>query len=317
MLYNLPCVVAAGGNTGFGNCNFNLKNAKGIILLPAGTKIPQTKLATFVTELQALLVADNITRRAQMVKNFRGAEAANIDVTTATWGDGTEVDVQDERIGRTYQMESLCASKGLSKLNGKHAQYEALMVFDGNIGVGAPTTTETGEAAVKGFELSRIRASQYAEAMNDTQAQFTFTVVHANPEEWRTLIAFKPEDGLLISSETEPMADVNLTYFPSTPLVPGTYAVEATTACGQVNVASLYPTEIIDNTLWAASNQDGTDIPITGVIVDTSGKIVFSLTTTAPGFTAATLITIKGTAPSIWATEGLEKMEAGSVKIKK
>lgn len=314
MLYNLPCVVAVGGNTGFGNCNYNLKNAKGVVLVPTGTKIAQSKMVTFVTELKALLKKDQLAQRAQIVKNFKGAEAANIDASTATWGDGTEVTVRDERIGRTYQMESLCANQGLSKLNDRHAQYEAFMVFDGNVVTGAQTTMENGEPAVKGFKLSKIWTTQYAEAINDTQAQFTFTIVHDEPSEWRNLVAFKPEDGNVISSDNEPMADVQLVYYPTTPLVSGTYNVGATTACGQVNLTDMYATEIVELGLWKATNQAGTTIPVTAVTVQ-GGKLKFVLDTTAPGFTAATIITIAGTAPSVWETEGLEMMEAGSVKI--
>jgi hypothetical protein len=315
-LYNLPCIVGVGGNTNFGNCNFNLSNAQANILVPAGTKIPVSQLPTFVAYAQLQMRVDNPALRYQIIKGIKGVEKANIDAANATWGDGTEVETRAERVGRNYQMEGLCANQGLSAYIGKHAQYDVIPIFKGNVAVGTKATMPDGEPAVSGHSLAKITVTQYDEVINETQAMFLFGLQYADPEQWRNMLVFKPADGNMYK-DLESLQTVDLTWVKNSPQVAGVYQVRATTACGQINMGELYSTELIAPALWSVKNQLGTTVPIETLTLNGLQNFSFTLDDASPAYVAGTHFTITGVAPSALAAADVEWYEFGKVVIPK
>lgn len=313
-LNNISCVVGVGGNTNIGNCNQDLKDVIAYILTPKGTKFTGTQMAAFNATIAALMHNDNPVARAQMVTGFMGAEKANIEATTFTWGNGTTTTTGDERIGRNYQMKGFCLNDVLGNMNGMSDSYEAWPIFRDNIVVGTKTTMADGAEGVKGYSLSDLFSTQYDEAMNDTPGQFIFRVIHADGSEWRNRVAFRPEDGdikALIGMQT-----VTLTERVRTPHVAGTYEVMARTGCGSINFVDVFGTEMLVPTLWRVTNNLGNVVEIDGITVSGSNFQV-SLDTADANYIAGTDFYIQFALPSVLAAADIEWYESTRVKVKK
>src|SRR5690606_9308136 len=141
--FNISCVIAGGANTGLGGCKYDLKNAMGYLFMPHGTKIPATELPELVSYLRTQLKTDSYLDRILLVKDIEGAELANIDAVTGTYGYGKEVIGRPVLVGRNYTFHGVCPNQILTKaLNNKEGMYDAVPIFDDN--VLAFTATELG-----------------------------------------------------------------------------------------------------------------------------------------------------------------------------
>lgn len=316
-LIGLPCISAAGGNMGFGNCKKDLKNAKGFLLSPAGTTIPVSELPTFIADVLVNLRKDDKYARWQMVTGIKGVTKANVEAATATWGDGSTEETRSERIGRTYDFKNVCAFIGVSTLRGKEAQYDIWPIYDGNEVQGTQATMPDGEPAVSGFTLDNITVPLYTEAINETQAMWQFGFQLASGDEWRNMVIMQPEDGNLLKS-LESMQTIELQWLKNTPQVTGTYQVAARTSCGSVNMGEVFATELADSSLWLVTNPvTGNAITVSGVTVNGLGNFVLALLTTDPDFTAATKLKVTLVAPSVLAAADIAWYEGTSIIIPK
>lgn len=314
-IINMPCIETTGGNTNVGNCVVNLNAPKGSLLVPRGTTFTRAELVAFIAKAETLLHKDNAFERAHLVKGYKGAEKANVEAGSATWGDGSTVVTSDERVGRTYQMEGVCGSNRLATLNGKHNLYDEIRIFDGNVAVVTKVQQGDGSYIFKGFALSEIYAGQYDEILNQTQAQFPFRLVHELGDEWRNKVAFKPNDGTLLNMVGMQTAELEL--IPNTPQVAGTYSILVTSSCGSVNLADMFATELVDPTLWIVKNQLGAVVPVDSITVLPSGYFSLVLDDEDAAYTAATKFTVTLAKPSDLAAKEVKWFESTSITFPK
>ncbi len=315
-LYNLPCISAVGGNMGFGNCSFDLKNAKEFMITPAGTKVAASALTTFIATAQTNLRLDDKYQRWQKVTGIKGVAKANVEAATATWGDGTTQETRPERIGRTYDFKNLCAFLAVATLHGMDSMYDIWPIYDGNVIQGTKTTMSDSEPGVKGFSLATIRVLKYTEAINETQAMWQFNFELAEATEWDNMVIIQPEDGTLKSLES--MQTISLEWVKVTPPVAGSYHVKATASCGRVNMAEVFATELADAALWKVTNATtGAAITVEGVTISGLGNFVLALDDTDTDFTGATKLKITMVAPSLLDAADVSWYEATVIVIPK
>lgn len=302
---------------GFGNCSKDLKNAKGFLLSPAGTKVPVSELDTFIADTLVKLRSDDRYARWQLITGIKGVTKANIEAATATWGDGTTEETRSERIGRTFDFKNLCAYLGVTTLRGKEDLYDIWPIYDGNDVQGTKATMADGEAAVSGFDIATFLCLLYTEAINETQAMWQLTVQLASGDEWRNMVVFSPEDGNALK-DLASLQTIELEYRKVTPIVAGSYHVRATSSCGSVNMAEIYGTELADAALWVVTNATtGNAITVTGVTVSGAGNFVLALDVADLDFTAATKLKITMVPPSELNTAEVSWYEATSIVIPK
>lgn len=319
MFENLECGNNLLKNTNFGSCARNLKNAKALLFLPAGTKIPVSKLPTFIADTLVLLRADNKATRAQYITGIKGVTKANIANATQQWGDGTTVDTREERPGRTYQMDNLCAFKGLSTYNGRHDDYDVLIINSDGVVMGTHSVIDlTREAAVSGFDLARIFTTQYDETINETQAMFEFMIELADGAEWRNMVPFMPTDGNALKSLSG-LQTVELEWVKPTTVVAGTYYLRAKASCGGVNMAALYMTELSAPGLWKFTNP--LTVPETVItpaaVTCVNGLVKVDFTVGDANFVAATQIKASLALPSVLTAAMVSYYESDTVTFLK
>lgn len=313
--YDFGCTNTGAGNAGIGNCNIDLKNVRGAILLPKGTSFKESDMPAFLATLKTLATADNWAARIQIVKKFEGVEASNVDANEQNYGYGRTVIVEEEKMGRTYTLTGKCLQRALrNSVNDKHNSFDIMFIHDDNI-INGTAYIENGEVMIKGFALDLLRVGPYNETQGDTLPMFTFRVQLANSDEWDNSYAIKVSDGNVMA-ELNSLIDLQLTYVPAIPVVPGTYSI-AVNDCSNSGVLDVYSTEIVEPTNWIAEN------PATGAAIDidsitiASDRLLFALDTADADFTSATRIRIKGAAVSVLSGNDIVGFEIGKVEFPK
>lgn len=309
--FNLSCIVAKCGNTGFGNCSLDLKNVKSGILVPKGTIFDASSLDTIVSQIQAMLVADNMANRAFMLPLIKGAEVANIDVELGTYSYGEEYEVNPAKVGRTYTFNGECQSKALAGFSNKASTFEWIPIFDGNIIAFAPTQDADEYPAVKGFAIQTLRVSPYQEVVASDVPMFTVTIVQEFPDEWNNRVTVKAIDGNLLT-DLKGVQDVKLMPVKSLSTVIGVYHLKAAT-CGGEDFVATYGNDITITELVATSDL-GANIPIISVTV-TNGLLVVTLDDSDPDFDNATSFTIEGASISDMEQAGIVGYEICPVRV--
>lgn len=316
MLYNVnfSCSTeGSGGNLGLGNCNLDLGNVIGVIFLPKGTVFTRSQIPTILTQMKTMASSDTWATRLQIAKDFMGAELANVDATTATYGYGTEVTTVEAKVGRTYTLRGKCASRVMSGIHNRASSYDVVFIHAGNI-LNFATTTKDGEDAVKGFSIDRLEVGLYNETIGDTLPSFTLTITLSNADEWRNSAPIKPAEGEVLG-ELNSIKSIGLSYMKANPVVAGTYRISLED-CSTSDIVSTYASDIVDITNWIAENADtGAALAISSISVQ-NGQLVFTITSDA-NFTAATRIRIRGAAISVLEANDIEGFEFGSVEFNK
>lgn len=311
--FNLSCVVAKCGNTGFGNCSLDLFNVKRGLFVPKGTKFDAQTLFSLVAQIQTMLTDDDVVSRAHVTPLIKGAEVANIEAATSEYSYGEVFEAMAARVGRTYTLSGECESKAFANFNNKQNSYDFIPIFDGNIVAFAPTTDTDGYPAVKGFALQTLNVSPYTEVISSEVPFFTITVVHALPEEWNNRVTVKATDGNLLL-DLKGLQDVKLMPLKSLNTVLGEYHFSAGT-CGSTNFLATYGSDLTITDIIATSDLGANIIVDSVSMVD--GNLKITLDDTDPDFTAATNIVIEGAAPSVLASNGIDGFEICPTTIPK
>lgn len=313
--YNFGCETSEGGNIGIGNCNRDLKNVKALIFVSKGTTFKVAQMSTIMSQLKALSNEDSWGKRLQILKDIKGAEIANVESQTQTYGYGDVEETEPEKIGRTYTLRGICGFKAVSTgIKDMHSAYDVLFVHDGNV-INGTKGSINGEAIMKGFTLSTLRVGAYSETIGTSSLpSYTVTVTLQSRDEWDRSYQVVPTDGDVMT-ELKSLINVTLDYYPASPVVVGTYSI-GLSDCSGANFTSLYASEIVDTDNWVVTNADtGAALAITSIAVS-GGRLTFTLTADA-ALTAATRIRISGAAISVLESNDIEGYELLSVEFPK
>lgn len=294
------------GNTGFGDCILIPDKIKGYFEVPKNFRITTANLAT----LQAILTtaAQNPSKalRVYPVHNFDGITDNSEDDVYQTTGYG---DQNFSREGKydwmfTYSEGGSCLHNALRKRPVKGIN--VIFYDDNNVLYGWEVNGEMAGIPLIIFKAQKMKINDGA---NSTQfmLKMMFDAIYLNEES----IYFKAD---FLLSEVQGLKDVELFEIAAQDTL-GTFKVGARTACSKTNLYDLYSTELADDSLWTATNEDGDAIAITSVTANAGIEgFIIVLDTDDPNYPATgDNVTFGLVAPIALQTAGIESVEAGTV----
>jgi hypothetical protein len=264
ILNKRDCAIA-GANTGYGDCFINLQNIVGGILVPTGRVYTEAELASADTLLAAIeadiLAAASL--RAYPMGTYVGITDNTEAPTRQTFGYGGIATVKEGFYNLSFQFieGGLCLSNSLRKFNSSN---KAVILWDNN-GVLAGWKVGTG---LKGIPLEMFYQS--AQKLNDG----------SNVTAYITDLVFqKPYLNELIGFVQMSIGDLNalrglqnIVLYETTGSNLPILKIKAKTGCNGFDLYDTYSSELADDALWTAVNDNGEPIAITSVVVDATLK---------------------------------------------
>lgn len=285
---NITC-FGGGGNTGLPTCDPKPELIKMAVLLNKGKRYTAAQINS-VTGILPLLIADakavNFAARIFPILEFQAMEVTSEDRVQQSGGYGTRRTVRRGKISWNFEMwGGKCLHTALMGFDDKAASYDVILVDENGVVIG----NEYSDGSFGGFTLSDLFIGDFVlpDGSNGTMWNVAFEL--SSSKQWNetakyigTNNAFEDLRGLR-----------NLELYNATAIVlpepaAGTFWIEITTDCGSVNLADVFPTELILAGNYTVKNAtDLTTIPVTSRAIDTfNGKkyVKFILDVTSPNW---------------------------------
>jgi hypothetical protein len=232
--------VGAGGNTGVGACFNNIKFIKAMISVPAGKKYPTTSIAAFKTAIEADILADISSQRAYPIQGLVKPTDSSVEPVFETFPDGSIANVNNGFYDWTFQFikGGLCLSIALQKANGMNRWVffidEQGRLYGVDAGVGYIQGVNPNLTYAPPFKLNTgTNVAVYA-----TRVNFSPEQLNVNAK----ILDFANDGGLQYLSSLNGLQDVKMTQGAARSA--GVMKVQASTACGTVDLHDLYATEL-------------------------------------------------------------------------
>lgn len=242
---NLSC-AGSNGNTGIQSCAWDPKNITGAILLPTGTAYDTAAVTTMYATLQAAAKADSPSDRIYPIGLFKSIEDKSTDVQIETDGYGGKSFVRDGDYDWMFEYKNgFCFYKALRTFHNKQQSFVVMFIDEVN-NVLWGTTDSNGDLTGFSLELLIVPNIKINTGSNATKYYIEFGL--SNPTELNDnsyIVQLAANQQL---TKLTGLLDTTLTATSSIDSTSGDVTVTLTSACGAVDLAELYPTELADIT---------------------------------------------------------------------
>lgn len=308
-------------NTGTGDCTFIPGFVKGWFRVGNNFKVDPTVAATpesLKAYMTSLILSDDPSQRIYPVKGIKSITDSSEDTTFQTFGDGTQVPVRDGFMNFTLQYVDggMCLHLALRSMNGTGGKY----VFwdQNNVLMGTGSTDADGVRSLVGAPALFYENKW---KLNDGSNVANFgSFFSIDPYYLNEALAFVPAGFNL--GELSGLQTMVLRQGSVAP-VGGVIRFKALAGCDYANQFSLYSDELIDETLYIATNKaTGAQIDITSVTATGSGatgEFILTLDSTDPDYPATTtaLIDIRLVGPTELAAADIVGFESNTLTVKR
>lgn len=264
ILNNIDCLTD-GANTGYGDCFLSLKNIVGGAIVPKNRVFTAEELEsaeTLLAAIQADIIAD-AAERIYPLATFEGLTDNTEAPTKQTLGYGRIAITREGNYDLSFQFVDggQCLSNSLRKFNKGN---RSVILWDAD---GVLVGWKVG-ATLKGIPLELFY--QNAQTLSDS----------SNVTSYVLEIAFKkPYLNELMGFVQMNVGDLgalrglqNIVLYETTGSNLPILKMKAKTGCNGFDLYETYSTELADDELWTAKNDDGETIAITSVVVDATLK---------------------------------------------
>jgi predicted nuclease of predicted toxin-antitoxin system len=270
-LFNYQCVGNT-ANTGIPNCTWTPKNITGAILLPKGKEYTKADIAVMWTTLQADVKADSPTARIYPVLPFKAVTDNSTEVQIETDGYGGKTFVRDGDYDFTFMYKNgHCFYQKLRTFHTKHTEYTVAFIDEINNVLWGTTSTNGN---FTGFSLEMLIVPNMALNTGDAATKYFIRFAMEDATEMNDLsyVIQLPKtqplmrlSGLIDITLTEEVA-LNGT---------GAVGIGMTYNCDNQYLGDLYPTEIVELSIWSAVNKaTGASIDIDTITYNATTKLL-------------------------------------------
>lgn len=309
------CAFNRTGNTGFGACVVDIGYIGAILFAPDNYKIPTTSVAGAITAIQADILNDNPALRLYPVSGLVQPTANDEAATIQTFNDGSKALVKEGFYDWTFQFVkgAFCLSFRLRMANGLNRSFFLIdkngRIYGTNTGDGMVTAIKPALAWTNPFKLNDgTKVTEYSTFIN-------FDPTYLN--DYPAFIDFKNNGGFAFLSSLIGLQDVTLAKISRAVAV---LKVSAFTACGTVNLYTLYGATLASAGLWKAyadnAGAPGNALTITSVATDANVQgYTVTIDTSDPDYTAGAPIWVSLAGPTELAVAVSAGYESNVVSI--
>lgn len=269
---NLQC-AGDNSNTGVPSCSWTPSNVTGAILVPKGKAYTVADVATLWSTLQTDVAVDSAAERIYPILTFKAIDDQSTDVQIETDGYGGKSFVRDGDYDWMFEYKNgFCFYQSLRSFHTKNQAWDVLFIDEVNNTLWG---TENADGDLAGFALELLIVPNIKINTGSNATKYYIRFGLANPAELNDAsytVTFPTNQSLMKLSgllDTY-IAAANATIDGTS----GDCALNLNSACGSVDMAELYPTELADATpayCWQAYNvTQGAAVAITGVAVSGS-----------------------------------------------
>ncbi len=262
---NTPSCSAAGyGNTGVPSCYFDPKNIVGAIILPKTVGFTAAQIADFKTTLKAAAIAT--TDRIYPVFRFVGVTDNSEDVTIQTAGYGEKQITKEGDYDWLFQYYKGGACYNANLRRFKDGDWSVMFIDADNQVFG----TRRSDGKFYGATTSFIYAPKWKLNDGTNVTMYGLRIGLPKPEELndRDKLGFVACD-FDVETEIKGILDLQLS---EVELALGVATVKIKTACGQVDMSTLYSTAFASASLWTVTTAAGASVVISSVTYDSVNK---------------------------------------------
>lgn len=299
-------LISSGGNTGVGQRAIDIKNIVGAILLPAGTKIAASNMATaagFLTYLQGQTLAAKAAR-FYPIKGFEEVTDGSEKPSVQTLGYGSRAVAREGYFDWTFQIirGGLFLATALRKFNSMNM--DVLFVDSSNVIFGKKDSAGNLYGIPQAYVYQApfkindgSKASVYAQ-------QFVFKpdfvdslgFVQLNPNDFDNINGLQD---VVLTSGGARVTNVSL--------VKANYAYY-----GGIDLHTLYASTLASASLWSVTDSvSGNAIAITSVADNpTIGGWTITVSATDPNYVAGNPVNISMASPATLNTAGVTSVES-------
>lgn len=306
-------------NQRVGTCIDDYGQITNVIAVRKGTVIDASILeddALLEQFLADAAVEDNAANRYYMTGLFDGFAQTNTDAQTQTATNGRIRTTGQGFFGfdLTQWDNGRCAYQNLLKLHQSQDRFDFFLVHSGNKIGGVKRTDSVGKTGLGGVHMMQVFVPNWTMAdggSNGTGYMIQFRVGDSN--QLRELYAGREVDFDLASTMAG-LIDLDLEIDEQANTV---FEITVTTKCGGVNIAEIYPTEIIQQSAWLVTNAaTGAAITKTSITLDADNNVIMDLQGGDPDYPAVgEQIKFAMTAPSVLSGLGIMGYEAVAKKV--
>lgn len=308
---NLVCVSNGGGNTGTGACVMDIGRIIGAISVPRGTEIPTTDLASVKAFIEAARMNDDPLQRFYPIPNLVPQADNSGDLSIQTYPDGRTAVTGEGNYDWTFDLleGKNCLSSRLRKHNSQSEQVLLVTEYDMLLGTnGATVDTISGFDPSIMFALAPV-PSQGLDAVTAYRWRLSFTKTQlADNLAW---VSFGSDKYL---RTVRGLQDVALTKISRSVNV---LKIGASTACGSVNLYTLYKTQLGVVGAWTArESTTGNLLTLTSVAGDDNvNGWTLTVDTTDPDYIAGSPILISLRGPTVLSGLLVKGFESNTITV--
>jgi hypothetical protein len=278
---NLSC-AGDNANTGIQSCSWTPSNITGAILIPANKTYTVADVATLWTTLQADTVDDVASNRIYPIGAFKAIEDKSSDVQIESDGYGGKSFVRDGDYEWMFEYKNgFCFYQKLRTFHTKNTSFNVLFIDEVNNTLWG-TEDANGDLAGFSLELLIVPNIKINTGSNSTKYYVSFGLSDPTEMNDNTYTVSFPNNQKLM--KLAGLKDITITAT-TTNGTSGVVTLTANSSCGAEDLVALYPTEIVDTTIFQVNN-DTTGVPVTITSASIiAGKIalVTDATDHAPG----------------------------------
>lgn len=291
---NLICVVPGGGNTGTGACVMDIGRIIAAISVPNGTEIALSDLTTLKTLISAAILNNDPLSRFYPIPNLVPQADNTEDLSIQTYPDGTKVITGEGSYDWTFDLleGKNCLSSRLRKHNYQNEQILLVNEYNQLLGQNG-----VADDTIAGFDPSILFAlapvpSQGLDAVSAYRWRLSFTKTQlADNLAW---VSFGTDNYL---RTLRGLQDVALTKISRVTVA---LKIAANTACGSVNMYTLYKTQLAVVGAWTVTNEAGAALTLTSVAADDNVQgWTLTLDATDPDYTAGAPVNVSLKGPTV------------------
>ena len=292
--------AALSENTGFGTCFLDPKKIEGAIISDKPFSLTKEEMADLQNSLQSKFQSASKSNRIYPIHGFAAAEDQSEEATIETldYGDKTFIKEGDYDWRFRFLNGGVCLLTRLQAFNG---QGKHVMFYDNTTLFGYKDGT-----SLRSVPLNFFLAEKWQPATGSTGAMY------------RVRFSFKPEyinQGLgfvkydFIMAELKGLNNVELVVLNPEDF-PSTINVQALAGCSGENLFDTYSEEMEDDELWLATDEDGEEVTISGVVADDATKSWEVSFSGSPAYVKLTWVN-----PNLLSDAGIDGYEAKTTVI--
>lgn len=240
------------GNTGTGQCFFDLETVGGVIFVPKGMTFDTTSLANLQTALTTALTANSARARIFPVNNIIDCKPNSEKVVIQTSNTGAKKVVRDvyDQLDLSWWDGGFCLLYQLRKGNGLNNPFLLYTINGLLIGVNA------GEGLIKGIvpTLAWANAMGWSDGTKSADYMITLNWNAKQTNDNVKIVDFGPVGGQVYLDSLTGIETINLI---KQARVVALLTVGLRLACGGVDLFPTYPTQLVANKWVAYADTSG------------------------------------------------------------